>query len=143
MKDKAYYEKLDKRTAEYKDWKASQKKGLGDIVEDITKATGIKKVVGDCEGCEERKRQLNKLTDKFRGLFKNRNDFTGDEIEQWEQFQIRDDKNTVSKEHQKMIVNLLKNVLNMSVKPCNGCSPSTWIKYIDMLDAAYEKQTKL
>ena len=44
-----------------------ESKGLGDTIEKITKATGIKKVVdtvnkitgNDC-GCEERKDQLNK-----------------------------------------------------------------------------------
>lgn len=38
--------------------------GLGDTIEKITKATGIKKIVDlmsdDC-GCEERKQKLNKL----------------------------------------------------------------------------------
>ena len=38
-------------------------KGLGDTIEKITKATGIKKVVdklpGDC-GCDKRKETLNK-----------------------------------------------------------------------------------
>ncbi len=38
--------KLDKRTKEYKEWKKKQKaEGLGDIVEKITEATGIKNVV--------------------------------------------------------------------------------------------------
>ena len=38
----------DKRTKEYKEWKANHEKasnGLGDQVEKITKATGIKKAV--------------------------------------------------------------------------------------------------
>jgi len=39
--------------------------GLGDTIEKITEATGIKKVVkwlaGDDCGCEERKEKLNKL----------------------------------------------------------------------------------
>lgn len=64
--------KGDKRTKEYKDWKAKFEKeqeakpeGLGDVVESITKATGIKKIVDfiageDC-GCEERKEKLNKM----------------------------------------------------------------------------------
>lgn len=65
-KDVNYYEALDKRTKEYKEWKASQKpEGLGDIVEKITEATGIKAAVkwlaGDDCGCEERKEKLNKL----------------------------------------------------------------------------------
>jgi len=58
--------KIDKRTKAYKDSiKNKPAKGLGDIVEDITKATGIKKAVkaifGDDCGCEERKTNLNNL----------------------------------------------------------------------------------
>ena len=58
--------KIDKRTKAYKDSiKNKPAKGLGDIVEDITKATGIKKAVkaifGDDCGCEERKKKLNRI----------------------------------------------------------------------------------
>jgi hypothetical protein len=60
----------DKRTKAYKEWKAkydSTPKGLGDTIEKITTATGIKKAVkflaGEDCGCEERKQVLNK---KFR-----------------------------------------------------------------------------
>ena len=71
QKDEAYYNALDKRTKEYKVWKkafeAEQERsldGIGDVVEKITKVTGIKKVVefiaGDDCGCEERKEELNK-----------------------------------------------------------------------------------
>ena len=42
-----------------------QPKGLGDVIESITKATGIKKLVqwafGDDCGCRERQEKLNKL----------------------------------------------------------------------------------
>jgi len=62
-----YLDSLDKRTNEYKEAKKRYDKassGLGDTVEKITKATGIKKVVDaitdDC-GCGKRKEQLNKL----------------------------------------------------------------------------------
>ena len=87
-KNKEYYEGLDKRTNEFKNWKKSQTiephltqedlnakheenptvetGGLGDVVEKITKATGIKAVVDyftpdgeDC-GCDERQAKLNK-----------------------------------------------------------------------------------
>jgi hypothetical protein len=34
-------------------------KGLGDTVEKITIATGIKKLVGDCVSCDNRKSLLN------------------------------------------------------------------------------------
>lgn len=42
------------------------RKGLGDQIEELTKATGIKGVVewisnGECEGCKRRKAFLNKL----------------------------------------------------------------------------------
>lgn len=65
--DDAYYEGLDKRSREYKTWVAGRNSvGLGDTVEKITEATGVKKVVQfiskvvdkDC-GCEERKKKLN------------------------------------------------------------------------------------
>ena len=57
-KDVNYYEGLDKRSKEYKQWKKSQKaEGLGDVVEKITEATGINKAVkwlaGDDCGCDE------------------------------------------------------------------------------------------
>jgi len=60
--------KGDKRTKEYKEWKASfdnKSKGLGDDIAKFTKATGINKVVKaiapDC-GCDKRQQKLN---DKF------------------------------------------------------------------------------
>ena len=63
--------KGDKRSKAYKAWKKNHEaasNGLGDTVEKITKATGIKKVVDtifqklekSC-GCDERKNSLNKM----------------------------------------------------------------------------------
>ena len=40
--------------------KRKTKKGLGDTVAKITEVTGIKKLVGDCKGCDERQEKLNK-----------------------------------------------------------------------------------
>ena len=66
-----YYENLDKRTKEYKsyaEWKENQEAastGLGDSIEKITEATGIKAAVkfiaGEDCGCDQRKDKLNKL----------------------------------------------------------------------------------
>jgi len=77
-------EPKDKRTKAYKDWKKLQQepvkvKGLGDVVETITKATGIKAVVDavaeaadvDC-GCSKRKDALNKYSNQFLALFTTR-----------------------------------------------------------------------
>ena len=72
LEKKGYYDSIDKRSKDYRDykeWKAKfqekEEVGLGDVVEKITKATGIKKVVeaitDDC-GCEERKEKLNKFS---------------------------------------------------------------------------------
>ncbi len=58
----------DKRTKAYKEWKAKHaqaSEGLGDTVEKITKATGIKKAVkwlaGEDCGCSERQEKLNEM----------------------------------------------------------------------------------
>ena len=58
----------DKRTKRYKEWVAryeSSSSGVGDTVEKITKATGIKKAVefvaGEDCGCDKRKDKLNYL----------------------------------------------------------------------------------
>jgi len=74
-------EGLDKRTKAYKDCikQPIEVKGLGDVVEKITKATGIKKVVDavaeaadvDC-GCSKRKAALNNYSNQFLALFTTR-----------------------------------------------------------------------
>jgi len=83
LEQKGYYETIDKRSKdyrEYKQWKSKQTsenynklkenvekqpKGLGDTIEKITTATGIKRAVefiaGEDCGCDERKEKLNKV----------------------------------------------------------------------------------
>jgi|SRR5210317_81200 len=58
----------DKRTKRYKEWVAryeSSSSGVGDSIEKLTKATGIKKAVefvaGEDCGCDKRKEKLNYL----------------------------------------------------------------------------------
>ena len=96
--------KGDKRSKAYKEWKKNHDKsseGLGDTVEKITKATGIKKVVkflaGEDCGCDERKEKLNEmfryrkpecLTESEFDLIKtavdtNKNKFTPSEQEEY------------------------------------------------------------
>ena len=66
----------DKRTKAYKEWKKRFNKentiGLGDLVEKVTEATGIKKAVkfiaGEDCGCDERKEKMNAIP-----LLKRRN----------------------------------------------------------------------
>ena len=65
-KNEAYYNSLDKRTKEYKEWKAKQPhKGIGDVVETVLEKTGVAKVAKfilgeDCK-CNERRDALNKI----------------------------------------------------------------------------------
>ena len=96
--------KGDKRSKAYKEWKknhAKSSEGLGDTVEKITKATGIKKAVkflaGEDCGCDERKEKLNEifryrkpecLTESEFDLIKtavdtNKNKFTPSEQEEY------------------------------------------------------------
>lgn len=81
-KDEAYYETLDKRTKEYKDWVASKQKeeedklignkikkfteetGIKDAVEKVTKAVGIK----DC-GCNARAEKINDFQKRIQSMF--------------------------------------------------------------------------
>ena len=126
-------EPKDKRTKAWKEWNAS--KGLGDKVADVTDALGIKK----CKGCEERQESLNLVGHQLEYFFKKHkpNPFTQEDIIKWETFINRANQNQVSTEEQKLIVRLLKDVLNMSVKPCATCNGKVWVKYIKMIQTVY------
>ena len=133
MKDKEYYESLDKRTKEYKEYK----NGLGDMVANVTNALGIEK----CEGCSKRQDSLNLVGHQLQYFFKKHKPkpFTDTDIIEWESFIERDNYNQITSEHQKLIIRLLKDVLNMSVKPCGTCSSKVWVKYIKMIQTVYEQ----
>ena len=126
-------EPKDKRTKAWKEWNAS--KGLGDKVADVTDALGIKK----CKGCEERQESLNLVGHQLEYFFKKHkpNPFTQEDIIQWETFINIANQNQVSTDEQKLIVRLLKDVLNMSVKPCATCNGKVWVKYIKMIQTVY------
>lgn len=132
---------MDKRTKEYKEWKAKQEAspdGLGDTIEKITKKTGIKKVVetifGDDCGCDERRKKLNE-----RFSYKPKGCFTEEQYNQWTEFRNRDNQNTVEPDEQKFISVLLRNIYHLSVKPtCQGCTGTTYKKWIDMINKFYD-----
>ena len=111
-------EPKDKRTKEYKQWKAS--KGLGDDIEKVTKATGIKKAVkfiaGDDCGCEERKEKLNYLFPHYKP-----NCLTEDEFNYLSE-RIGVLKN-VDAEEQKNLLNIYNRVFNdkREITACNSC----------------------
>lgn len=118
-------------------------KGLGDTVEKITKKTGVKKVVElftpdgkDC-GCDKRKEKLNKLFP-----YNKPNCMNEEQYNNWTLFKNRKNKNTITADQQQLIVNLLRELLNTSVKPCSSCSGGVWTKYIQKIDKVYDSYKK-
>ena len=120
---------------------ARKKKGLGDRIEDITTATGIKAVVDkisevtgvDC-GCEKRKEWLNNLPTSLRTKARC---MTDDEIKQWEDFTaIKTVETTPSQV--KFICELYASVFNKPIYyVCPSCSPRPLINMIDKIDLVY------
>lgn len=119
-------------------------KGLGDTVENITKATGIKKMVElfsngkDC-GCDERKKKLNKM---FSYKMKARC-FTEDEFNKWGEFKNKIELNRmrVTKEDVDYISDLHSSLFSVPrYDICITCSGALRkaIKFIDNIDKVYE-----
>ena len=118
----------------------SKSKGLGDSIERITKATGIKKVVDkiseatgiDC-GCEDRKKMLNKILPYAR-------QFTADEMSIYESVLPRI-KSAVTREDQAILVKLYNKVFNANKKPssCGSCVKTT----LAQLEKVYKNSCKI
>tara|TARA_R100001510_G_scaffold29004_1_gene25665 strand:- start:167 stop:538 length:372 start_codon:yes stop_codon:yes gene_type:complete len=108
--------------------KDNDSKGLGDSIERITKATGIKKVVDkisevtgiDCK-CSERKEALNKMFP-----YSKVRQFTEDELSIYEEVLPRT-HGTISREDQVVMVKLYNKVFNANkkVSGCGSCVQQT------------------
>lgn len=125
----------DKRTKEYKDWKARQEAKkelpLGDMVEKVTEVTGIKAVVDkigevtgkDC-GCKTRKEQFNdfgrRLKEKF--LHHQPELLTEDEYT-WLVDYFKVNRTRVSAQDQRDVYKVYNRVFSENVQPssCPGC----------------------
>lgn len=148
-----YYESMDKRTKEYKDyvkWKenykfeeVSKEKGLGDIVEDITEATGIKKLVkfiaGEDCGCDKRKEKLNKI---FRGSVKPKECLTEEEYEMLTKIYENKD---LTRDERRAIGDFVKRtyerVFNVYVNAsgCLNCAAPKLLKKLRLVYDTYEQ----
>jgi hypothetical protein len=105
-------------------------KGIGDSIEKITKATGIKKVVDkisevtgiDC-GCEERKKKLNQM-------FPYARPFTEDELSIYESVLPRLKSGTITGSDQAILVKLYNKIFNTNKKTsgCSSCVQETLAK---------------
>lgn len=127
FEDHDYYQALDKRTKEYKeykDWlKNKPSEGLGDTIEKITEKTGIKKAVDyifdklgkDC-GCEERKKKLNQM---FR--YNTPECLTKDEYEWLDQFYAKK-RTQLEPQDQHQLLVIHNRIFNAALGMSN-CSP--------------------
>ena len=142
LESKGYYESLDKRTKDYKEYKQwlsskeessyeklkeniekENKVGLGDVVEKITEATGIKKavkaVLGDDCGCDERKEKFNKIS-----VWKRRKvNCISKEDYNWIKAFIDSKTSKISHETNKRLVAVYNRVFgtNQKVSKCTPC----------------------
>lgn len=141
MKPDSYYESLDKRTKEYKDWKKRKKsEGLGDTIEKVTKATGIKKAVEifskatgiDC-GCEERKKKLNELF----SYGKRPECMTEDQYNIWRSYK-EEKTNHLTLTQRKTIASLHSELFKHPYQePCT-CTPKIWMQWIKDIEKVYQ-----
>ena len=108
--------------------KKNKPKGLGDTIEQITEATGIKKVVkaiaGEDCGCDERKEKLNKLFPYSRQpecLDQGEIDYLSGGVLK---------KKTLNHDERVRIAEIHSRVFNHKFDvPCT-CSPKIWIQWI-------------
>ena len=117
-------------------------KGLGDVIENITEATGIKAIVEaftpegkDC-GCDKRKEKLNKLFP----IKTKVNCFTKEQHDRWKEFK---EVRTIRITHEQIlfICKLYSDIFNLPYwKPsCFACSGTvrSITTMIDRLDIVY------
>ena len=131
--NKEYYESLDKRTRKYKDykeWLDNRGKGLGDVVEDITRVTGIKSAVehlfGDDCKCQERKEKLNNFGQKLRNVFRTpKIDFLNKQEYDWitEYFARTSNRGVMVKEDQIKLLEIHNRVFKTKkqISSCSSC----------------------
>lgn len=132
--------KGDKRTKEYRSWKAKhekQSKGFGDTIEKITTATGIKRLVDwvteeDC-GCSERRDSLNKLFP-----YKKPKWFTEQEYE-WLSEWFSRKRITISVNDQKRMFEIHNRILDENEIITGGCTPCKFNRIQAKVKQVYEK----
>jgi len=132
--------KGDKRTKEYKAWKAKYEKessGVGDTVEKITKATGIKRAVeflaGEDCGCDERKSVLNRMFP-----YQKPNCLTEDEFNYLSDW-FSQSRNKVTSEQQIQLVTIYNRVFNDNAEgtSCGSCFVNNVLKKLEKVFQKY------
>lgn len=112
--------------------------GLGDTIEKITEATGIKKLVefvaGEDCGCEERKKKLNELFP-----YRNTNCLTEDEYQWLKETNVLN-QHTFKPSEQTKLIAIYNRVFNVRQEPtsCASCFRELVFK-MQKVYAEYEK----
>ena len=139
--EQEYYENLDKRTKEYKayaEWKENQEadsEGLGDTIEKITEATGIKAAVkflaGEDCGCDERKEKLNEI---FRY---NKPECLTEEEYNWLSEFYSSNKNVVTGMEKQKLIAIYNRVFRMNKRltSCSACMRNIYDKLKQYFEA--------
>jgi hypothetical protein len=135
-------EPKDKRTKAYKEWKKNfdaeqetKSKGLGDDIEKITEATGIKKLVkfiaGEDCGCDSRKDKLNKI---FRH---NKLECLNEEEYDYLTKFFAKKKNVLNNEEINRLYEISNRVFNKNNKPssCSSCVRTVTLRLKKLVDA--------
>lgn len=122
-----------KKKTDYKKWKENfeaSPEGVGDVVEKVTKATGVKKVVekifdaagADC-GCEDRKTALNELL-----RFRPKECLNEEEFDYLKQFYVEkmggfNEGIRITPEVQDRLVNIYNRIMprKKEMTNCGGC----------------------
>ena len=139
LEKKGYYETIDKRSKDYREYKewnktkvskdyealkdnvAKQSEGVGDTVAKITKATGVDKLVkfiaGEDCGCDDRKEKLNKLF-----TYKKVNCISEEDYVYLSDF-INSNPRKVTHNQKVRLIKIHNNVFNMNqrVTSCEPC----------------------
>jgi len=137
-------EPKDKRTKAWREWKQNfdeqNSTGVGDVVESITKATGIKKLVEtftpdgkDC-GCSKRKEQLNKIRFNHKPI----RCFTETQFNQWTDYRNSDKKHEVTKQWQRdVMIPIYLQLFARDLKQPKNCCIKQFITAIDKVYETY------
>lgn len=123
----------------------SRSKGLGDTVEKITTATGVKavveKVFPDC-GCQDRKEWLNKTFPYVNKQKKCMNE------EQYNYFKAFKEKHLTSKqvsipgEEMTKLIDLYNSIFQVDVQGCSDCNAGHFVNKLEVVYQSYEENNK-
>ena len=141
IKDQEYYEALDKRTNEYKEWKKSQtieqpSEGLGDTLEKVFKATKIDRLVkfiaGEDCGCDERKKKMNEIFQyRAKPLCLNEDEYI------WLLEIFKSNPTEIKPSEQKVMQKIYERVFSLRMQEfCDGCI-KTMVRQMKQVYEAY------